>query len=535
NVAGLLLSRAATRQKEMAVRLALGASRATIVRQLLTESVLLSVLGGIFGIIFAYWGVHAITALMSGGSNQSFAYIIAPDWRVLSFVLGASLLSGIFFGLAPALQSLHLDLTPALKGNASTFPGGARRRRRIHLGNTLVVAQVALSVVVLTGAGLLVQTLENLRSINPGFDPHNILLFGIHTRDAGYKDVQMEDLYRNLREQFAAIPGVTSVGYAMDTLLSGDLSSTTVGIEGQPKESDLPVDVLTIGPDFLRTMRIPLLEGRTFTPGDFRPASVESEGSKAGNKKGTGGAGQTSATASAQVRVLVNKAFVRQYLEKRNPIGQHLVGGWEIIGVTGDTKYTDLRRTIHPMLYLPLTSGDAQFELRTAVDPMALIPTVRQIVRQADSNLPLVDIRTQTEQIDELLVRERTIARLSSFFGVLALALAGVGLYGLLSYEVARRTREIGIRMALGAHRRDLLRLVIGQGIVLAIVGAALGIGVALGVTRYLNSMLYGVHPDDPLTIVAVAALLVVVALAACYIPARRAMRVDPMVAMRHE
>ncbi|HEV2223792.1 MAG TPA: ABC transporter permease [Candidatus Acidoferrales bacterium] len=535
NVAGLLLSRAATRQKEMAVRLALGASRTTLVRQLLTESVLLSVLGGVFGIVFAYWGVHAITGLMTGGSNQSFPYIIAPDWRVLSFVLGASILSGIFFGLAPALQSLHLDLTPALKENTSMLPGGVRRRWRIHLGNTLVVAQVALSVVVLAGAGLLVRTLENLRSINPGFDPHNMLLFGINTRHAGYKDAQVENLYRDLHEKFAAIPGVTSVSYASDTLLSGDLSGTTVGIEGLPKESDLPVDVLTVGPEFLRTMRIPLLEGRGFMPEDFRPASDKSEGGKAGNAKATRGAEQTSATASARLRVLVNEAFVRQYLEKRNPIGQRLVGGWEIIGVTGDTKYTDLRRAIHPMLYLPFTSGSAQFELRTAVDPKALIPTVRQIVKQADSNLPLVDIRTQTEQIDELLVRERLVARVSGFFGVLALVLACVGLYGLLSYEVSRRTREIGIRMALGADRRDLLRLVIGQGIVLAIVGAALGIGVALGVTRYLNSMLYGVHPDDPVTIVAVAALLVLVVLAASYVPARRAMRIDPMVAMRWE
>jgi predicted permease len=560
NVAGLLLSRAATRQKEIAVRLALGAGRATILRQLLTESVLLSLLGGVFGIIFAYWGVHAITTLMIGGSSSRFPYVIAPDWRVLSFALGVSILTGIAFGLAPAFRSTRVDLAPALKENASTVPGSATRIGRFHLGTTLVVAQVALSVLVLIGAGLLVRTLENLRNINPGFDTHNVLLFEIDPTLLGYKDAQIENLYRELRNQLAALPGVTSVSYSSDALLSGGRWTETVHVEGQPQKPDVEVDMFASGPEFFETMHIPLLEGRMFTLTDFEQAAQTSAATKAAEQNANPQSPTATTTAAvatgppaAAVSVLVNEAFVRRYFANENPLGKRIMHthghsastnsfdtspklrNWQIVGVVTDTKYDTLRRTIQPMVYVPFTSGGTYFELRAALDPRALIPTVRSVADKINNNVPLSHIRTQTQVIDELLSQERMVARLSGFFGVVALVLACIGLYGLLSYEVSRRTREIGIRVALGAQQRDVLRLVVGLGILLAIVGAAVGIGVALAVTRYLSSMLYDVHANDPVTIIAAAVLLALVAMAACYIPARRATRVDPMVALRYE
>jgi predicted permease len=554
NVAGLLLSRAAARRKEMAVRLALGAGRAAILRQLLTESVLLSLLSGIFGIIFAYWGVHAIAALMMGGSSGRFPYVIAPDWRVLSFALGVSILTGITFGLAPALRSTRVDLALALKENASTVSSGATQTGRFHLGSVLVVAQVALSVLALIGAGLLMRTLENLRNINPGFDTRNVLLFEIDPTLLGYKDTQIENLYRELRDHLAALPGVTSVSYSSDALLNGGRWNETVHIEGQPQKPDVEVDMFAAGPEFFETMHIPLLEGRTLTLSDFEQAMQTSAATKAASQNAKPQSPTaTTTSAAAAVSVLVNEAFVRHYFANENPLGKRITHthghsastnsfdtspesrNWQIVGVVTDTKYDTLRRQIQPIVYVPFTSGGTFFELRTALDPSPLIPTVRSITDKIDNNLPLSHLRTQTQVIDELLLQERMIARLSGFFGVLALALACIGLYGLLSYEVSRRTREIGIRMALGAKQRDVLGLVVGQGIVLAIVGTAVGIGVALGVTRYLTSMLYDVQANDPLTMMGVAVLLAIVTLAASYIPARLAMRIDPMVALRYE
>jgi len=567
NVAGLLLSRAAARQKEIAVRLALGAGRVRILRQLLTESLLLSVAGGAVGIIFAYWGVHAVTALMSGNSSR-FPFVVSPDWRVLSFALGASIFTGIFFGLAPAVRGTRVDLTPALKENASTIPGGSTRGwRRFHLGSGLVVVQVALSVLVLIGAGLLVRTLEHLRNINPGFDTRNVLLFSVDPTLLGYKDAQIENLYREMRDRLAALPGVISVAYSSDALLSGGLWGSTVHIEGQPPKSDVHVDMFAAGPKFFSTMRIPLLEGRMFTSADYEQAAQASAAKKAAEQKANpqappATAGKPVPTLSAAVAVphaavvsvLVNKAFVRRYFANENPLGKGInrgrgesgandgssavspkSSGWQIVGVVGDTKYNTLRRDIHPAVYVPFTSGSAYFELRTKANPTGFVPEVRDVANQLDNNLPLSNVSTQTRNIDGLLSQERLVARLSSFFGLLALILACIGLYGLLSYEVSRRTREIGIRMALGAQQRDVLRLVVGQGIVLAIVGAGVGVGVAIGVTRYLSSMLYDVHANDPVTIASVAILLLLVALLACYIPARRATRVDPMVALRYE
>ena len=559
NVAGLTLARSAARQKEIAVRLALGAGRRRMARQLLTESVMLSLIGGALGVLIAFWGVHAITALVSHGPDDAFPFVIAPDWRVLTFTISASLLTGLFFGLAPALRSTRLDLTPALKENISAVPAGvAPGGRRLHLGGVLVMAQVALSIVVLIGAGLLVRTLQNLRDIDPGFDTQNILTFGIDPTLSGYKEAEIQSLYRNLQDRFSAIPGVTSASYSSDALLSGSLWSTDIHLPGQPEKSSVETDTLAVGPGFFSTMHIRFLAGRTFSASDFASAAATEAAQKAvedaAKKSATPGAAAASpaapsATATgAPIPVIVNETFARRYLGKENPLGRHLDDsegdepstaprspGYQIIGVAGSTKYDSLRREIDPTMYRPLTGGGAHFELRTAGAPTAVVPTVRDIVSRSGDNLPIFDVATQTEHIDQLLSQERIMARLSSFFGLLALVLACIGLYGLLSYEVTRRTREIGVRMALGAQRREVLRLVVGRGIFLAAVGTAFGVAAAFGVTRYLTSLLYGVRPLDPLTFTAVAILLFAVAFAACAIPARRAMSVDPMVALRYE
>jgi predicted permease len=565
NLAGLMLARSSTRQKEMSIRLALGAGRARLIRQLLTESVLLSLMGGALGILVAAWGVDAIAALFSSSYEQAFPFAMSPDWRILVFALATTLITGVLFGLAPAVRGTRVDLTPALKESASSLPGGtASSRRLLRLGDALVIGQVTLSVVVLVGAGLFVRTLHNLHSLNPGFDTHNILLFTIDPTIAGYTDQQTQQLYGNLQQGFAALPGVMSVSYSEDALLDGGWSANDFHLDGTPPKSIITPATLTVGLNFFSTMRIPILSGRTFTREDFAAAAATRAARKAAGApavprvssvspsvSSSAGAPESAAEIyahSAPVQVLINEMFAQRFFPNQNPVGKHIGDahsidggaqhpspGYTIIGVVGDTKYAQLRRNILPMIFLPLVSNSAYFELRTAANPTALVKTVHQIVSRAGDNLPLTNVRTQTEQIDQTLYQERLMSQLSSFFALLALVLACIGLYGLLAYEVARRTREIGIRMALGAQPRDLLRLVVGQGIVLALAGAAIGIPAALGVTRFISSMLFEVKPTDPLTFVTVAALLVVIALFACYIPARRAMKVDPMVALRYE
>jgi predicted permease len=559
NVAGLALARSASRQKEMAVRLALGAGRARIVRQLLTESIVLACAGGVLGVLVAVWGVDAIATLLSNG--QPFPFAVAPDWRVLLFTLAITFLTGILFGLAPSLRGSRVDLTPSLKESASSLPGAAAHTgRRFRLGDALVVAQVALSVVVLVGAGLLVRTLRNLHSINPGFDAQNILLFGIDPHLAGYTDEQTQQLYANLQQRFVALPGVISVSYSEEALLAGGWSAGDIHVDSAPAKQNANTGKLPVGLDFFATMHIPILTGRSFTSADFAIAAATNAAEKARDaaaaKTNTGSPStptSASPTAlneayyhSAPVPLIINESFARKYLANRNPIGLHMGDvardevrssgpGYTIVGVVGDTKYAYLRRATAPIIFFPLVSNEAHFELRVAANPTAFVKNVREIVLQAGDNLPLTDVRTQTEQIDQILFRERLMSRLSSFFAALALVLACIGLYGLLSYEVACRTRELGIRVALGAQHRDLSRLVIRQGILLALIGAAIGIAAGVGVTRFISAMLYDVRANDPLTMVAVAALLILVAFAACYIPASRAMKVDPMVALRYE
>lgn len=512
NVAGLMLARASAREKEMAVRLALGAGRFRVIRQLLTESVLLSVAAAALGVILAYWGAGGLAAFLAANSYHPLKIDLQPDAPVLVFTIAVTLLTGIGFGLAPAFHGTRINVAPALKENSGNVSATSHvGSRRFGLGSSLVVTQVALSIMVLIGAGLLVRTLDKLRSINPGFDTRNIMLFSVAPTLAGYKKESIQNVYDELERRLAALPGVVSASYSSNTLLDAGLWTSDVRLEGHSEEDTVEAQMLAVGPGFFETMRIPLVNGRTIRAMDLR---------------------------STQPVAIVNQSFVRKFLESIDPIGLHFEEGHqqrEIVGVVADTKYDDLRKEDSPTVYIPLKDGEVTFALRSAATPSALIPGVRRIVSEVDNNLPIFDVRTQSQTIDRLLFNERLVARLSSLFGFLALVLTCIGLYGLLSYDVARRTREIGIRTALGAQRRDVLRMVVSQGFSLVLLGALVGIGTALAVTRYLHSLLFEVRPTDPVTYLAVCAMLGAVALLACFIPARRATRLDPMVALRHE
>jgi predicted permease len=515
NVAGLMLARATAREKEMAVRLALGAGRGRVIQQLLTESVMLSVGGAALGVLVAFWGATALAEFFTENSYHPFNLDLQPDAKVLLFTIGVTLLTGIAFGLAPAFRGTRIEVAPTLKENSGSLSSAKQAGgRRFGLGSSLVVAQVALSMVVLIGAGLLLRTLEKLKSINPGFDTSNVLLFSVDPTLAGYKESNIQNVYDELTRRLAALPGVVSASYSSDALLDGGLWTSSVYIEGYPQKDTVDVQMLAAGPEFFETMRIPLVKGRSFRLPDMR---------------------------AKQEVAIVNEAFVRKFMESRDAVGMHLGGTEkgdlqrEIVGVVTDTKYDDMRKADEPTAYVLLKNGQLTFALRTAMEPSVLIPAVRKTVNEVDSNLPVFGVRTQTQTIDRLLFNQRLVARLSSLFGLLGLLLACIGLYGLLSYEVARRTREIGIRAALGAQRRDVLTLVVRQGLVLVVVGLLAGVTAAVGVTHFLQSLLFGIRPTDPWTFAAVCGLLVLVGMLACYIPARRATHVDPMVALRYE
>jgi predicted permease len=557
NVAGLLLARAATRQKEMAVRYALGAGSLRIVRQLLTETLLLSLAGGAAGILLVKSATALISAFVTANPGDPPAPIPVINARVLLFTAAISLITGILFGLVPALRGMSTNLTPALKDAAGNPPSRHPLLRWFSVGNLLVLAQVALTVVVLAGAGLLVRTLQNLKNLDPGFDTRNLLTFRIDPTASGYKRPEVDDFYRDLQNRLAALPGVNSVSYSYVTLLSGGLWSEDFHLPGKPKDEKVETNLLPVGLDFLRTMRIPLRQGRELSLADYSIVARNEEEAVAERHRLAVGIQSSAKDLAAQNNaavsqlppspVIVNEELLRKYFPNQNPIGigfgAHVAdaddssanSGWIIVGVCGDTKYESLRREVKPTVYLPFTGQAASFSLRTAANPLGFVPQVRSIINEMDGNLPLTQVQTESQQIESRLFAERLIARLSTFFGVLALLLSCIGLYGLLAYEVARKSREIGIRMALGARSRQVLRPVLGQGLALTSTGAAIGIAIALAVTRYLGSLLYGVRPGDPLTFAIVAICLVAVALLACYIPARRAVRVDPMVALRYE
>jgi len=516
NVAGLLLARARGREREIAVRAALGGSRRRITRQLLTESLMLSAAGGALGILLAYWGANWLALFVSSNSYSPLVLNVAMNGRVLAFTALTAMLTGILFGLAPALRGSRIRSSLALKDSAATLATGKHAgSRRLSTGSVLVIGQVALSVVMLVGAGLTVRSVANLKNVDPGFETKHLLHFSISPTEVGYAKEKLPSLYDEVQRRLEALPGVTSVSYANGVLLDGSLWGSQVHIQGTPENAQVETNMLAVGPDYFATMHIPMIRGRTLSANDLR------------SRPGV---------------ALVNEAFVRRYLQGRNPIGLQLRGGSdenrvdrEIIGVAGDTKYVGLREGVEPTTYVPMSGGRVFFEVRTASEPAALIPAVRHVVGEVNQDLPVTELRTQTETVDRLLFNERLVARLSTLFGVLAVILACLGLFGLLSYEVARRTQEIGIRTALGAPSGQVLAMILRQGLALAVCGAGAGVLAALFAARYLKTLLYSVPATDLATFSAVAGLLVSVSLLASWLPARKATRVDPMVALRRE
>ncbi len=524
NVANLTLVRASSRDREIAVRLAMGASRWRLIRQLLTESLLLATLGGAAGVLFAFWIKDSLLVVSDWSGAAMKGLDPRLDLRVLGFTLGISLLTGLIFGLVPALKSSRINLTPALKdsGRSSTVA------TRSWLTRSLVVIQVSVSLVLLIGAGLFVRTLVNLQRVETGFNESNLLLFTVEPGLIGYKDERLATLYRQMSERLEAVPGVTAATFSQERLLSFSsnisvlfLPGAKTGPDGRIASSG-NVYVHEVRENFLDAMQIPLLRGRPLTARD---------------------------DAHAPKVAVVNEAFAHEFFPNVNPIGQRFgferknAAEFEIVGLAKDAKYTSQREAVPPTVYQPwqqqLDGLDAvSFEVRTTNDPKTTVSTIRQAIHELDPNLALKDIKTQIEQADETLAMERLFAKLLSLFGLLAQQLASIGLYGVLAWSVSHRTHEIGIRMALGADRSRVLRMILKQGMVLTLIGVALGLGSAYVLTRYVESlttMLYQVKPRDPLTYVVTATLLVLVALAACLIPARRATKVDPLKALRYE
>jgi predicted permease len=534
NIAGLLLARAAGRSKEIAIRLTLGARRGRLIGQLLVESLLLSATGGALGLLLARWGARGLLLMASRADGGSPPFTPQLDGRVLAFTATVAILTGVLFGLIPALRSLRVDLTPTLKAGGASDTGA--RAKWYGLGNTLVVAQVSLAIVALVTAGLVVRTLRNLKGAELGFDASNMLVFGLNPTLAGYKGAQVEALNRDLQEQFAALPGVKSVTYSWISLVAGGEWDTGFHAPGTPEKEESVASYMPVGPRFFETMRIPLKAGRDFSAADFAAAAARAAlppDAKPDPK-------------APPITVIVNETFVRRFYPHVNPLGQHVENGvpedpkeprgsgWTIIGVCGDARYETLRGDINPTMYTA-SGGDAYFSVRTAGNPLAMVPAIRDLVNRKDSNLAMYRISSETQQIDQSVFIEALVARLSTFFGLLALLLACTGIYGLLSYEVTQRTREIGIRMAVGAQQSDVVRLVVRQGLLVALAGAVIGVAASFSAKRLVSEILYHVRLGDPMTLAAVAVILLVVALAACYLPARRATRVDPLVALRYE
>jgi predicted permease len=520
NVANLLLVRASSRKKEIAVRLALGASRGRLVRQLLTESVLLAAVGGALGTLFALWIKDGLLLVTEWGGRDMNALHPQLDLRVLGFTLGLSFLTGVIFGILPALRATDLDLTPALKdtGRSSSAVG------RSWLSKSLVVVQVSLSVLLLIGAGLLIRTLRNLQHVETGFNANNLLLFDVDPSLLNYKEDKLATLYQQAFNRVEAVPGVRSVTFSRHALLSWGATTTSVfvpnvlGPDGKPKDFDTKLHI--VRENFLSTMEIPLLIGRNLTERD---------------------------DAHAPLVAVVNQSFAKAHFPNENPIGkrfgfeQNKAGEIEIVGVAGDAKYTSQRDEVEPTVYQSWRQSPteiATFEVRTTGDPKSFVAAVREAMHEVDSNLPLSNIRTQIEQADETLTMERMFAKLLTLFGLIAQQLAAIGLYGVMAYAVSQRTHEIGIRMALGADRRSVLMMVVRQGMILTVIGIAIGLGAAYVLTKYvesLTSMLFGVEARDPWTFAVTTVLLVAVALIACLVPARRATRVNPLTALRYE
>ena len=529
NLANLLLARASLRGSEIKVRLAVGAGRWRLVRQLLTESLLLATLGGVAGVLFAYWATGALSAftnkqagLLPGGVDLSL------NWRVLVFTLAVSLVTGVLFGLAPAWRATSLDLSTALKRSGRTTRGMSR------LSKGLLVAQVAVSGLLLVGAGLFIRTLYNLQRVELGFNPENLLVFRLQPDQAGYKDERLVRFYQQLFDRLDHLTGVRAATFARVELVANYNWFDEVLLPGETVANAASHETMLqmVRENYFATMEIPLLRGRGFTVQDDERAPTV---------------------------VIVNQTFAHQFFPGDDVLGKRVRftdndRELEIVGVVADTKYGSQREKIEPMLYrswqqYPADLGEMHFALRTTGEPTALAAQVREVVRDIDDNLPITELGTQSARAQTTLGQERQYARLFSFFGAVALALAGIGLFGVLAYSVSQRTKEIGVRMAFGAQVKSVIAMVVWQGMKLVLLGLAVSSLIGYLMVRLLNSeyfgpeswqqkmkeQLYGVTLSDPLTLIVIASLLTLVALIACWLPARRAAKVDPLVALRYE
>jgi putative ABC transport system permease protein len=519
NVANLLLARAMARHKEMAIRSALGASRLRIMRQLLTESVLLSLAGGALGLLLAVWWSDLLVGL--GQENIPRAMHVGLDWRVLGFTFLVSLLTGGIFGLVPALHSSRFQLTETLKEGGWSSHEGARRNR---IRGLLVVSELAIAVVLLVGAGLLIKSLWRLRHINPGFKTENVLTFSVGLPDVRYPTAKRSEFFENLMTRLQALPGVESASAVLPLPLSDNRFSLSFEIEGRPMaKGELPsADFFNVGVGYFKTMGIPLVKGRDFNERDQHKSTPV---------------------------IIVNETLARQFFPNEDAIGKRIHPGIstyegeesvmrEIVGVVGDVRNRELSTEARPTNYVPQTQtpfGQMTMVVRTTNDPHGIASAVRKQVAEMDRELPVFSIKTMDEYRSASVAAPRFNTTLLSAFAAVALVLTIVGLYGVMSYSVAQRTSEIGIRMALGAQTRDVLQLIVGQGLKLVGLGLAIGLLGAFALTRLMASLLFGVSAKDPLTFAAVAVVLALVALLACYLPARRASKVDPLVALRYQ
>jgi macrolide transport system ATP-binding/permease protein len=516
NIANLLLARAAARRREIALRLSLGAGRFRIIRQLLTESVLLAGLGGVLGVVFAIWGIQFLTRLLATG-RETVTLAAELNWQVLVATAALTLLTGVLFGLAPALQSTRSDVVVALKELGTGRPRG-HRLRGPSLSGTLMVSQIAFTLLILVVAGLFARTLSNLASIHLGFNQESLLTFQLNARQAGHTDPEIVAFYNDLRTRFSAIPGVQAASLSNHAVIGTGTSATGVRVAGSTFDSS---NIMTIGPGFFTTMQIPMLLGRDIDERD-RPG--------------------------APVVAVVNEAFAKRTFGDRNPLGQHLAleavcteCDIEIVGVAANSLYGNLKGKMSPTVYLSFAQGGwgpvggMIFALRTASNPLSYVGAVRDLVQRADSRLPLSDVKSQSARIDEAIYQELALARLCTVFALLALVIACVGLYGTMAYAVARRTREIGIRVALGAPRGRVIWMVLREVCVLAAVGLAIGLPLARSASRLIESFLFEMTPNDPRAVAAAVVILLGAALVAGYGPARRASRVDPMIALRQD
>ena len=518
NVANLLLARATSRHKEMAIRAALGASRLRVMRQLLTESILLAILGGSIGLLLALWGTNLLVSII--GNDVPRSAEIGIDGRVLGFTLLVSLLTGVVFGLVPALHSSKTDLTESLKEGGRGSTEGSRRNT---MRGALVIIEVAIAVVLLAGAGLLIQSLLRLQHVNPGFNPQNVLSFSLGLPEVKYSAQKQIDFFNQIVSRIESTPGVQAASAVLPLPLSSDRIRITFETEGRSiPRSELPAsEYRAVALNYFRTMGIPLLKGRDFDARDSRQ--------------------------STQV-IIVNEDFAQRFFPGDDAIGKHIKPGmsngedkpaWrEIVGIVGSVHHLSLSSEPTPEYYVPHTQmpfDSMTIVARTEGDPRALISAVQREVRALDSELPVYNIKTLEEYVAASVAQPRFNTLLLAIFAGIALVLTAVGLFGVMSYTVMQRTHEIGIRMALGAAETDVLKMVVRQGMTLAGIGIGIGLAGAYFLTRLMTSMLFGIGATDPLTFVAISVVLAIVALGACFVPARRATRVDPMVALRYE